>query len=686
MPTFEIDLNGQKFQIEAPDEEALSVAVRQLQQEVQTSDSADGGGIAGAINSFGTGIADTATFGLADEIGAGARWLGGKVLPWQTNVSYDEALEEVRGKDKAVAEANPASYLAGQITGGVGTGVNLAKQGITLTGRLAPNASLMARVSAGAAEGAAAGGAYGLGSGEGLADRLTQGGVNAAIGGVVGGAVPLAVQGVSSAYRGIADRIAANKAASRAGVSPEVARMLAETLEADGSLSAQGRANMARAGSEAMLADAGPNARSVLDASIQRGGQGTVLARGRIDERVGRGTRDLAKVLDGTLGQPKGITATRTGIREGSAAARQAAYDAAYAQPINYADPKAMQIEELVKGRVPGSAIRRANELMRAEGLQSQQILARVADDGAVTFERLPDVRQLDYITRALNDVAAEADGAGKLGGQTALGRAYENLSRSIRGNLRELVPEYAVALDTAADPIQRAKAVELGSRILSPSMRRDEVASAVRGMSAAEKEALAQGIRSQIDDAVANVSRTVQDGNTTAREAVKAIKDLSSRANREKLTMAIGEQRAGRLFDEIDRIATSFDLRASVADNSKTFARQAVSGRIDDITSAGPVGTLAEGKPINAVQKIAQLLTGQTPERVTARQNQIYSQIADYLTRPADQSIPAFQAMQNYGNQTLANQVRAREIARLLAQGRHGVYPLSGLLGEELR
>ncbi len=50
---------------------------------------------------------------------------------------------------------------------------------------------------------------------------------------------------------------------------------------------------------------------------------------------------------------------------------------------------------------------------MQLEGNQSQQILARVGDDGAVTFERLPDVRQIDYITRALRQAAESGEGQG---------------------------------------------------------------------------------------------------------------------------------------------------------------------------------------------------------------------------------------------------------------------------------
>ena len=684
MPTYEVEINGESFEIEAPDDQSVQLAVRQLQGQGAQAPAPDGGGVTGALQSLGTGMADLASFGFADELGAGARYLGGKVLPWQSNVTYDQALEEVRGKDKAAQEANPKTYLAGQVLGGIGAARGLGRLGLTGSSIVGAPASLGGRVALGAGEGAAYGGLYGAGSGEGAGGRATEALKNGALGMVVGGALPVVAQGASSAYRNIADRLAAGRVARDAGVNPEVARTLSQVLDADGTLGPQGMANMQRAGNESMLADAGPNARSVLDAAIQRGGPGAVSARRAIDERVARGAQDITTALDDTLGPPQGVFSAREGIRTSTAGARGDAYRAAYGQPINYADPRGQTIEQLIKTRVPQSAINEANALMRVEGASSKQILAKVADDGTVVFETLPDVQQLDYITRGLNEIAKKGEAAGAMGGQTALGRAYEGLSREIRSTLRDVVPEYGQALDVAADAIGQSKAVELGSKALSPSMARDQFADAVEGMSAAERRGVAQGIRSQIDEKIANVTRAVQDGNMDAREAIKGLKDFSSRAARDKLVTLLGEEQAAALTNELDRVATSFELRASVAENSKTYARQAVSGRIDEMTAPGAVGTLAQGKPLNAVQRVAQALTGQTPEAITGRQNAIYSDIADFLTRPADQAIPAFRAMTDFGNQSVANQVRASEIARVLSEGgRPLVYPSAALLGK---
>ncbi len=186
----------------------------------------------------------------------------------------------------------------------------MAGRGLSLAANAPANAGLGSMVLRGAADGAMLGGAYGLGSGEdGVVNRGYEAGKGALIGGLVGGAVPVAARGVSSAYRSVMDALATNRAAANAGVSPGAARILTNALEADGTLGPRGMQNMGRAGQEAMLADAGPNARQVLDTAVQKGGPGGVVARDAIDARVARGADDLTTALDENLGQPQGCSA-----------------------------------------------------------------------------------------------------------------------------------------------------------------------------------------------------------------------------------------------------------------------------------------------------------------------------------------------------------------------------------------
>jgi hypothetical protein len=692
MPIFELQgPDGATYEVDAPDEGAALIAFKGMAGGNQPAHNAPEyvpPGVEGydpktgnVTRQFGMGesgaygAADTATFGFGDEL---ASILGSTL----TGTPREQVLAEMRGNQQQAQEQNPGSYLTGQLAGGVAQG--MASAPLTASARFA-GSTLLPRVAAGMADGLVAGSIYGAGSGTDAESRAWEAAKGGGFGLAAGGAFPLVSAGASKVFETARNAISARPIAQQAGADPETLRLLGSVLDADGSLGPTGQANMARAGQDAMLADAGPNARSILDASIQRGGPGAVEARQAISDRTGRASQAIAAALDSTLGAPEGVTATRTAIRQGSAPARSIAYDDAYKAAIDYADPRGHAIESIVKTRVPQSAIAEANALMRAEGHTSSQILAKVADDGSVVFEKLPDVRQLDYITRGLNEVADQADGAGKLGGTTAKGRAYQNLSSEIRDQLRDLVPAYGKALETAADPIRRSKAVDLGSKLLSPSMTRDQVDEAVRGMTGPERDALAQGVRSRLDDAMANVTRTVQDGDTGAREAVKAIKDLSSRANREKLTAAIGKDRADALFEEIDRAATSFDLRASVAENSKTYARQATDQRVKDLTGPGAVGKAAQGEPIQATKSIVQALTGMTPERIRGREDAIYSEIARLLTRQGGAGQDVYSAVGRIGQTDQATQIMSDRIARALLGSRFS-YPAATLSADSTR
>ena len=229
------------------------------------------------------------------------------------------------------------------------------------------------------------------------------------------------------------------------------------------------------------------------------------------------------------------MNTARAAVRDATAGVRSDAYTSAYAQPIDYSSQSGMLLDELLT-RVDPAVIKRANDLMRTKGETSAQIMAQVADDGTVTFLRKPDVRQIDYITRALNEEASSGIGAGAMGGQTTLGSALEDLSRHLRSVLRNHVPEYNTALKEGQDAIRQSQSIKRGAELLRPGTTRETVAEWTQSMTPEERVGILQGVRSAFDDTLANVTRAVSDGDMDAREAIKALRDLSSRAAREKL------------------------------------------------------------------------------------------------------------------------------------------------------
>lgn len=188
------------------EEARRELARRELERRRQSRPVEDAGGenggVAGALDSFGRGVVNASTLSFGDELGAAARWAGGKVLPWRDEVTWDQALEEVRGGDRAVAEESPVANALGNLTGALGLGAGMVKAGISPTARAIDAGWGLGRVSgASALEGAILGGAQGYGAGEGD-DRLA----NAAYGGTGGGLIGLAVPGAMQVAGSVARR------------------------------------------------------------------------------------------------------------------------------------------------------------------------------------------------------------------------------------------------------------------------------------------------------------------------------------------------------------------------------------------------------------------------------------------------------------------------------------------------
>jgi hypothetical protein len=323
---------------------------------------------------------------------------------------------------------------------------------------------------------------------------------------------------------------------------------------------------------------------------------------------------------------------------DASAPVRKAAYDAAYAAPIDYSAPAGAKLLDEITPRIPPEAIGYANRLMRARGEKSAQIMAKIADDGTVTFTRPPDVRQWDYIKQGLDMMAETGEGAGALGGQTRLGSAYQGLAREVRDAVGDLVPEYKAALSVASDAISERKAVEFGSKLLRTSTTPEMAQEAIQGATAAELTAMRQGVRSQIQNVLGDVRKVASDQNLDARQVAKAFSDLSSENAQAKLAMLMGDQWPA-LKAELDRAGVALGLRARTSANSATFGRGAAETAImDEITP----GALRRGQPLQAAKNLFATAMGASPDAIRRMRDDVKGELASVLTRQgnAGQSI----------------------------------------------
>jgi hypothetical protein len=310
-------------------------------------------------------------------------------------------------------------------------------------------------------------------------------------------------------------------------------------------------------------------------------------------------------------------------------------YQRAYDTVIDYSSAAGRKLESIVNNRVPKEAIDAANKLMRLapEGEQGMQILVKPSKDGTVIFEKMPTVQQLDYITRGFNQIASTGEGQGAMGGNTQLGALYKRLSGDIRVLLKELVPEYRHATNAAADMIRSKTARELGETVLAARTKRSDLAVDLLGMGDAEMRKVAEGVRMQIDDAMANVKMALTDTNIEVREAYFMLKNMSSRAAREKLEMVLGREVTETLLAELDRSLKAFELKAATSRNSATHVRRVIDEYARDQIGSGAIDVLREGRPVDAAQTLARNLLGRSAADKARVTDAVYGSLARSLT-----------------------------------------------------
>lgn len=187
-----------KFPDDMPKEEIKAFIAKKFPEATPKAapEGRDGSGFFEKVDAGVRGAADMITLGMADEISAG--------IPTGFGLwgDYDKALARERGIDRFDEENNAAARITGQVAGGLGGGLGMAKSGATLIGRSVPGLSKAApRATAtglAALEGAGYGAGYGFGSGEGIEDRTRQAQVGGATGAVTGAVVQKAGNAIAS--------------------------------------------------------------------------------------------------------------------------------------------------------------------------------------------------------------------------------------------------------------------------------------------------------------------------------------------------------------------------------------------------------------------------------------------------------------------------------------------------------
>ena len=342
----------------------------------------------------------------------------------------------------------------------------------------------------------------------------------------------------------------------------------------------------------------GPNSTALLDQLANKAGPGVTAIRSVVNKNAQKSSEAFVKVLDDELGKDiAGPLRQKATIMENTQALRNAHYKEAYDSKIMWGQSdEAVDLAENLS-RLNISDLTVANRMAGLAGDQPLRIITKVnpkdlgvggkfdpedfivtpGEKGTYNLFSKPTVAQIDTITRSMTDTAEEAVRKGSSGEANAL----KKLTMNMRNSLRKIVPAWDTAVKTGGNAIEQRIAVDIGDMLLDNKATKEMIMDAVTGMGAEQKKALRIAARNTFDKKMSNIRTNLKGENEAlAAEAAGALKLLSSRANREKMEIALGEKSTNAIFKSLDHLRPRLVQAGSILRGSPTYTR----GVLDDV------------------------------------------------------------------------------------------------------
>jgi hypothetical protein len=628
----------------------------------------------------------------AGEFVRGAPFIGSYADELVGAIAGPEAATGMRAVSEAVREERPKETLALNLAGGLVGSAPLvaaapaaffrAPSFMPAIGNVAGGGTRLAQGLRAGVAGAAAGGVEGTiyGAGEGTtteerkAAAVQYGGIGALTGGLLGSVTPAVSEGVGNLI-GRFRRSDIRTMSRELGISAEAAKVIKNTFDAGGGID-DAVARLRSGGDTAMIADAGEAAQALLDASLASGGKASQMGREAITGRVSQTGTAAREQMEDLLGEA--APGPRTAVAEIQARtgpARQAAYNAALTQPVNYASAAGMKIDEIV-GRIPTdtlrAAITEANEEIMARGLPAKQIMASIGDDGAVSIVEKLNAYQLNELKKALDTLAQGAKG--DYGLATAASMRYGDLARELRNAMMDALPGYSEALKLGGDTIAERNAFSLGERILSPRLRVEDILLDLGdNPSDAALAAARRGLRTEVERVLGEVKALPSRPDVDAAQALTLMKSFSSDNVRAKIRALLGNQ-AEPMLQALDEALAAASLQARTSMNSATAARLAQQETVRQITEPGMLGKAAQGDLVGTTKDLVRAVTGQTAEYTAERQQAIYADIVRALTEKRGPSAQrALRVLQDAMSRQSLTDAQTDIVAKAIAAALYG-------------
>ena len=543
--------------------------------------------------------------GYVEPLFSAARSIGQGISP---TTAMDTIREAIARREQEAPLTVGASRLGTGIATAAATAPSMTAK--TVVGRTAQAAGYGGVL--GALEGLVGGFGEGLfardgGFDEAMQTAQRQAGIGGVAGTVFGAAGQPAAEGLGALY-GSYLREPVRDIVEKIGFKKDAANVVEEFLAMD---AAQAVESAEQVGPYGSISTLGPNTEALLDAVANTPSEGARIAKQNLDETALAASRDLNDRLNSVLGEPtpvgEGILTQKSDIMISTAAERRAAYGDAYDFQID-ADTEGGATVLNLFGRVDPSDLTGAKTLLRESGgnpdliggrrISADEVTDALADapegavivsnaDGSYTVQAKPTVETIDYVTQQLYDAAQ----ALKRQGQDRAAMSKMNLARELRTSLDAINPDYAKARAAGKDAIDQKLAADLGNDILNPRVTREDVALAMKNVDEVGAKQLKLALRNRIDELMANAKINPRARNDAeVVEALAALKAMNNRAVAQKLQLALGEDAAAELGEQIAQTSGALLQQAQVAAGSRTNIRRLVDERLKEVVGE-PLG-----------------------------------------------------------------------------------------------
>jgi hypothetical protein len=515
-----------------------------------------------ALRQFDNGVralASGASLGWADELAAaGNAAFNGK--------TYEENLAAEQKRDQ---EINPVVDVAGNMLGGVGTGL-LA--GAPVAGALSKAPAVVRGLSypvLGVAEGALAGAGYAP------PGQRTKGAmIGGTAGAALGTAIPLAGAGIKAGVNRFKQAVGPTEDAALSRVYNAMIR--------DGMTPEQAMAKVREMGPEAALIDTGKNMSGLAEAIATRPGKALSEATDFLETRQAGQMDRVIKLLDDAVPPARSVISVE----------RTPDFENALKLHI----PLSPKLKTYLQRPSIRDAWKRAQTLA-AEGDEVLPNLDDVLANGEVVGV---ETRVMHWLKKGLDDILEPKRNpiSGQLESELKQNqlRAVESSRREFREAVKCLNPDYAKQLGRVEAAKKVEEAYKRGGEFLSRSMDPSAIRNILFRFNKEQKEAYQRGA---VEAIISKLEPAGEIGFDITGAAIKM---------RPKLEAAFGKS---AVDDIISKIKTEREFRQTgnrVLSNSRTAYRQSAQADFDE-GGLGMASDFVTGVPANAVSRGVKML-----------------------------------------------------------------------------